>query len=73
LIGETFKLTAEEKSRLTQFPVGEGLFFAGSNHVIMRILASQTEAELISTTPVQPPTNATTVLEANDPITTPGV
>lgn len=68
LIGETFKLTAEEKSRLTQFPVGEGLFFAGSNHVIMRILGSQTEAELISTTPVQPPASSTTPLEANNPV-----
>lgn len=51
LVGETFKLTSEEKARLTQFPVGEGLFFAGLNHVVMRILASQTEAQLISTNP----------------------
>ena len=51
IIGDTFRLTAEEKNRLTQFPVGEGLFFAGLNHVIMRILASQTESELISTDP----------------------
>ena len=73
LIGETFKLTEEEKNRLTQFPVGEGLFFAGSNHVIMKILASATEAELISSTPVQPPTNSTTQLEANSPINATGV
>ena len=53
LVGETFKLTNEEKARLTTFPVGEGLFFAGLNHVIIRILASQTEAQLISTTPQQ--------------------
>ncbi len=51
IIAETFKLTNEERNRLTQFPVGEGLFFAGLNHVIIRILASQTEAELISTSP----------------------
>lgn len=51
IIGETFKLTQEEKARLTQFPVGEGLFFAGSNHVIIRILASETESQLISTNP----------------------
>ncbi|HSX41102.1 MAG TPA: conjugal transfer protein TraC [Candidatus Saccharimonadales bacterium] len=55
LVGETFKLTSEEKARLSQFPVGEGLFFAGLNHVIIRILASQTEAQLISTTPQQAP------------------
>jgi conjugal transfer ATP-binding protein TraC len=53
IVGETFKLTSEEKARLTTFPVGEGLFFAGLNHVIMRILASQTESQLISTNPQQ--------------------
>ncbi len=53
LIGETFKLTSEEKARLTTFPVGEGLFFAGLNHVVMKILASQTEHQLITTNPQQ--------------------
>jgi len=53
IIAETFKLTSEEKNRLSQFPVGEGLFFAGLNHVIIRILASDTETELISTNPGQ--------------------
>lgn len=53
IVGETFKLTSEEKNRLTSFPVGEGLFFAGLNHVIMRILASQTEHQLITTNPQQ--------------------
>lgn len=52
LIADTFKLTAEEKTRLTTFPVGEGLFFAGLNHVVIRIIASPTETELISTTPL---------------------
>lgn len=53
IVGETFKLTSEEKARLTTFPVGEGLFFAGLNHVVMRILASQTEHQIISTTSQQ--------------------
>jgi len=53
IVGETFKLTSEEKNRLTSFPVGEGLFFAGLNHVVMRILASQTEQQLITTSPQQ--------------------
>jgi type IV secretory pathway VirB4 component len=53
IVGDTFKLTSEEKARLSQFPVGEGLFFAGLNHVIIRILASQTEAQLITTNPQQ--------------------
>ena len=51
IVADTFKLTQEEKSRLSQFPVGEGLFFAGLNHVIIRVLASQTESQLISTNP----------------------
>ncbi len=55
LVADTFKLTNEEKARLTQFPVGEGLFFAGPNHIIMRILASPTETELITTNPAAVP------------------
>jgi conjugal transfer ATP-binding protein TraC len=51
IVAETFKLTSEEKNRLSQFPVGEGLFFAGLNHVILRVLASDTEAGLIATNP----------------------
>ena len=53
VVAETFKLTSEEKNRLTQFPVGEGLFFAGSNHVVIRILASPMEEQLITTNPQQ--------------------
>ena len=53
IVAETFKLTDEEAKRLSQFPVGEGLFFAGLNHIIIRILASQTEAQLITTNPQQ--------------------
>lgn len=53
LIADTFKLTTEEKRRLTQFPVGQGLFFAGSNHVHLRIEASPTETQLITTDPKQ--------------------
>jgi len=51
LISQTFKLTSEESARLSQFPVGEGLFFAGLNHVIIRILASPMEEQLITTNP----------------------
>lgn len=53
LVADTFKLTSEEKKRLTQFPVGQGLFFAGLNHIHIRIDASPTEAELITTDPKQ--------------------
>lgn len=53
LVAGTFKLTSEETKRLTQFPVGEGLFFAGLSHVVLRIIASPTEEQLITTNPQQ--------------------
>jgi hypothetical protein len=31
--------------------VGEGLFFAGQNHVALRVVASQEEHDLITTNP----------------------
>ncbi|MEI7819124.1 MAG: hypothetical protein WCI47_03330, partial [bacterium] len=51
MISQTFKLTSEESARLSQFPVGEGLFFVGLNHVVIRILASPMEEQLITTNP----------------------
>lgn len=54
LVGQVFKLTQSEMARLTQFPVGEGLFFAGLNHVVMRVLASDTEYGLVNTSPRTP-------------------
>ena len=53
VLGQVFKLTEEELKRLANFPVGQGLFFAGSNHVLVQIIASQTETNLISTNPNQ--------------------
>ncbi len=53
VLSEVFKLTSEEKKRLTQFPVGQGLFFAGQNHVHLQIIASPTETSLITTNPDQ--------------------
>lgn len=54
LVGQVFKLTPSEQARLTQFPIGEGLFFAGLNHVVMRVLASDTEYGLVNTSPRTP-------------------
>ncbi len=51
VLADVFKLTSEEKKRLSQFPIGQGLFFAGQNHVHIQVIASQTETDLISTTP----------------------
>ncbi len=51
VLSDVFKLTEEERKRLSNFPVGQGLFFAGQNHVHIQIIASPTETELVSTTP----------------------
>ena len=51
VLGDVFKLTEEERKRLANFPVGQGLFFAGQNHVHIQIVASDTETGLITTNP----------------------
>lgn len=52
VLAQVFKLTDEEQKRLANFPVGQGLFFAGQNHVHIQIQASDTEYNLINTNPV---------------------
>lgn len=49
VLSDVFKLTEEERKRLANFPVGQGLFFAGQNHVHIQIIASPTETNLVST------------------------
>ncbi len=51
VLASVFKLTSEETKRLSQFPVGQGLLFAGQNHVHIQIVASPTETSLITTNP----------------------
>ena len=51
VLASVFKLTSEEQKRLSQFPVGQGLLFAGQNHVHIQVIASPTETSLISTNP----------------------
>lgn len=51
VLSDVFKLTEEERKRLANFPVGQGLFFAGQNHVHIQIIASDTETGLITTNP----------------------
>jgi type IV secretory pathway VirB4 component len=53
VLTDVFKLTSEERKRLSQFPVGQGLFFAGQNHVHIQVVASPTETSLITTNPGQ--------------------
>ena len=51
VLSDVFKLTEEEKKRLANFPIGQGLFFAGQSHVHIQIQASATEQQLITTNP----------------------
>ena len=48
---KTFNFTDEEKYLLLESNVGEGLFFAGTKHILMRVIASYTEDQIITTSP----------------------
>lgn len=50
-LGEVFYLSDGEKRFLLAAGVGEGLFFAGSNHVAIQAVASPEEHKLITTKP----------------------
>ncbi len=53
ILKETFNLTEEEKFLLLESGVGEGLFFAGLKHVAIKIVASYTEDQIITSDPSQ--------------------
>jgi len=53
MVQKTFNLTDEEKYLLLESGVGEGIFFAGSKHVAMKIIASYTEDQIITSDPSQ--------------------
>lgn len=50
-VGEVFYLSQGEKQLLLGANIGEGLFFAGSSHAPVRIVASPEEHRLITTKP----------------------
>lgn len=52
-IQKTFNLTDEEKLLLLESGVGEGIFFAGLKHVAIKIIASYTEDQIITSDPSQ--------------------
>ena len=52
-IQKTFNLTDEEKYLLLESNVGEGIFFAGLKHVAIKIIASYTEDQIITSDPSQ--------------------
>lgn len=51
VLADVFKLTEEERKRLNNFPVGQGLFFAGQNHVHIQVVGSPSEQTLVTTNP----------------------
>ncbi len=53
LIQKTFALTEGEKYLLLECGLGEGIFFAGSKHAAIKIVASYTEDQLITSDPRQ--------------------
>lgn len=53
VLQKTFNLTDEEKYLLLEAGVGEGLFFAGLKHVAIKIVASYTEDQIITSDPSQ--------------------
>ncbi|HEU0085541.1 MAG TPA: DUF87 domain-containing protein [Candidatus Paceibacterota bacterium] len=50
---KTFNLTEEEKYLLLESGVGEGIFFAGTKHVAIKIISSYTEDQIITSDPSQ--------------------
>lgn len=53
VVQKTFNLTDEEKFLLLESGVGEGIFFAGLKHVAIKVVASYTEDQIITSDPSQ--------------------
>ena len=51
ILAETFYLSQGERQLLLTSDVGEGIFFAGQNHVALRVVASDEEHAVITTNP----------------------
>ncbi len=52
-IQKTFNLTDGEKFLLLESGVGEGIFFAGQKHAAIKVVASYTEDQIVTTNPQQ--------------------
>ncbi len=53
MVQKTFNLTDEEKYLLLESAVGEGIFFAGTKHVALQVVSSETESKIITSDPAQ--------------------
>lgn len=51
ILTQTFYLSEGERQLLVSSDVGEGVFFAGQNHVALRVIASPDEHKVITTNP----------------------
>jgi len=52
-VQKVFNLTDEEKYLLLESDVGEGIFFVGLKHVALKVIASYTEDQIITSDPSQ--------------------
>lgn len=53
VVSDTFYLTDQEKFLLLECNVGEGIFFAGAKHVAIKVIASYSEDQIITSDPRQ--------------------
>jgi len=53
IVTETFNLTQGEKFLLLESNIGEGLFFAGTNHAAIKVIASYIEDQIVTSDPGQ--------------------
>lgn len=53
IVAKTFLLTQGEKYLLLESGVGEGIFFAGAKHAAIKVVASYTEDQIITSDPRQ--------------------
>lgn len=53
IIQQTFNLTDQEKYLLLECNIGEGIFFAGLKHVAIKVVASYSEDQVITSDPAQ--------------------
>ena len=51
IVADTFNLTEGEKFLLLESAVGEGLFFAGTNHAAIKVVASYVEDKIATSNP----------------------
>ncbi len=52
-VSQTFRLSSGEKEFLLACRKGEGLFFAGGNHIALKVEASPLEHSLVTTDPAE--------------------